>query len=321
MTYFFLRYSHLEKEPDDKKKALYLLDLQNMNETLFYNILVNNIETIAPLIYTPTVGEVCQQYGFQFRRARGMFFSTKDRGFFSSMVYNWPHDDVRVIVVTDGSRILGLGDLGAHGMGIPIGKLAIYCAAGGIAPHRILPVTIDAGTNNEDLLNDPDYLGVRHRRLEGEEYFKMIDEFVQAAFIRWPNTIIQFEDFENRKANLLLEQYRSKFRVFNDDIQGTGAATLSALMTGSLQVGTNITNMTIVCVGTGSAGIGVCEHLVKGMIHEGMSRDESMSRFTLCSIHGAMGLPDGQYGNPNHSHGISRWLSQWINNDVFDYFM
>lgn len=175
--------------PDDITKNLYLQDLHNNNETLYHRLLVENMSELAPLVYTPTVGTVCQQFGHQFRRSRGMYFSREDRGHFSSMVYNWPHDDVHIIVVTDGSRILGLGDLGAHGMGIPIGKLALYCAAGGIAPHRVLPVMLDVGTNNETLLQDPNYIGIRKNRLQGDEYFDMVDEFMHAVYRRWPNVV------------------------------------------------------------------------------------------------------------------------------------
>ena len=160
--------THLREIKDPVLQNIYLQDLHNRNETLYHRVLVEDIEMIAPLVYTPTVGTVCQDFGHQFRRSRGMYFSREDRGFFSTMVHNWPHDDVHVIVVTDGSRILGLGDLGAHGMGIPIGKLALYCAVGGIAPHRVLPVMLDVGTDNEKLLKDPEYLGVAQPRLQGE---------------------------------------------------------------------------------------------------------------------------------------------------------
>jgi malate dehydrogenase (oxaloacetate-decarboxylating)(NADP+) len=170
---------HLRNLPNDVTKNLYLQELHNRNETLYHRLLVDNLEELAPLVYTPTVGTVCQQFGNRFTRSRGMYFSAADRGQFSSMVYNWPHDDVHVIVVTDGSRILGLGDLGVHGMGIPIGKLALYCAAGGIAPHRVLPVTLDVGTDNAALLADPDYIGSQHKRLQGDEYFEFVDEFMQ----------------------------------------------------------------------------------------------------------------------------------------------
>lgn len=179
--------------PDNTSKNLYLQALHNRNETLFHRLLVEYIEELAPLVYTPTVGAVCQEFGNQFLRSRGMYFSSEDKGLFSTMVYNWPHKEVHVIVVTDGSRILGLGDLGAHGMGIPIGKLALYCAAGGIGPHRVLPVMLDVGTDNSALLDDPDYIGVRHKRLQGDEYFDLVDEFMSAVFSRWPGVVVQFE--------------------------------------------------------------------------------------------------------------------------------
>lgn len=185
---------HIRALPDNALKNLYLQDLHNRNETLFHRVLIDFIDEIAPLVYTPTVGLVCQQFGYRYNRSRGMFFSVLDRGQFGSMVYNWPIDDVHVIVVTDGSRILGLGDLGVHGMGIPIGKLALYCAAGGIAPHRVLPIALDVGTNNEKLLNDPDYIGLQQPRLQGKEYYDFLDEFMQAVFSRWgQNVVVQFE--------------------------------------------------------------------------------------------------------------------------------
>ena len=247
-----------------------------------------------------------------------MYFGREDRGFFSSMVYNWPHDDVRVIVVTDGSRILGLGDLGAHGMGIPVGKLALYCAAGGIAPHRVLPITLDVGTNNESFLEDPDYLGTRERRLDGTEYFEMIDEFVQAVFRRWPDVMIQFEDFENTKALPLLNRYRERFRVFNDDIQGTGSVTLSALLSAARNAGSSIKDMSFVCAGAGSAGLGVCSQIVDGMVEAGVPREEAMSRFVVTSSQGALGRADGVHGDPNHKRALPEDRAPWINNKVSD---
>ena len=201
-----------------------------------------------------------------------MYFSQEDRGHFGTMVHNWPHDDVHVIVVTDGSRILGLGDLGAHGMGIPIGKLALYCAAGGIAPHRVLPVMLDVGTNNKALLEDDEYVGVRRPRLEGDEYFDMVDEFMAAVFARWPGVVVQFEDFETSKAVPLLAKYRNIYRVFNDDIQGTGCVALSGLMSAARNSGSKLTDMRVLCAGAGSAGLGVCAQLVDGMVEAESAR-------------------------------------------------
>ena len=310
---------HLDEQPDSVTKNLYLQDLHSRNETLYHRLLVDHIEDIAPLIYTPTVGNVCQKFGANYRRARGMYFSRMDRGLFSSMVYNWPHEDVRVIVVTDGSRILGLGDLGVHGMGIPVGKLALYCGAGGIAPHRVMPVTLDVGTNNEDLLADPNYQGIRERRLVGDEYYEFVDEFVQAVVRRWPDVIIQFEDFESSKAAPLLDRYRNNFRVFNDDIQGTGSVTLSALLSAARNIGSPLSDMKFLCVGAGSAGLGVCSSIVEGMVEAGMSRAEAMSRFIILTKDGALGKFDGSNGNP-HVRTADASHQKWFNHKVFFFF-
>ena len=310
---------HLSEQPDSITKNLYLQDLHSRNETLYHRLLVDHIEDIAPLIYTPTVGHVCQKFGANYRRARGMYFSRMDRGLFSSMVYNWPHEDVRVIVVTDGSRILGLGDLGVNGMGIPVGKLALYCGAGGIAPHRVMPVTLDVGTNNEDLLADPNYQGIREKRLVGEEYYEFVDEFVQAVVRRWPDVIIQFEDFESSKAGPLLDRYRNNFRVFNDDIQGTGSVTLSALLSAARNIGSPLSDMKFLCVGAGSAGLGVCGAIVEGMVEAGMSRGEAMSRFIILTKDGALGKFDGANGNP-HARTADASHQKWINHKVVFFF-
>ena len=302
----------LREEGSDTRKNLFLQELHNRNETLYHKLLVENIEEVAPLVYTPTVGNACVEFGSQFRRSRGMYFSRDDRGMFSSMVHNWPHEDVHVIVVTDGSRILGLGDLGAHGMGIPIGKLALYCAAGGIAPHRVLPVTLDVGTNNERLLADDDYLGVRARRLEGDAYFDMVDEFMHAVYLRWPDVVVQFEDFETPKAVPLLAKYRDTHRCFNDDIQGTGCVTLAGLLAASAQAGVPLTEQRFVCAGAGSAGLGVCAAIVDGMVEAGLSRDAAMARFCVVTSQGALGAPDGARGDPNHARGLSADRAPWV---------
>ncbi|KAL5196504.1 hypothetical protein ABZP36_000016 [Zizania latifolia] len=204
--------------------------LHDRNETMYYKVLIDNIEEHAPIVYTPTVGLVCQNYSGLFRRPRGMYFSAEDRGEMMSMVYNWPADQVDMIVVTDGSRILGLGDLGVHGIGIAIGKLDLYVAAAGINPQRVLPVMIDIGTNNEKLLKDPLYLGLQENRLEGEEYVAVIDEFMEAVFARWPNVIVQFEDFQSKWAFRLLQRYRKTYRMFNDDVQGTAGVAIAGLL-------------------------------------------------------------------------------------------
>lgn len=210
------------------------------------------------------------------------------------------------------------GDLGAHGMGIPIGKLALYCAAGGISPEKVLPILMDVGTNNENLLQDPSYLGVRSNRLEGEEYLHLFDEFMESVFNRWPHVFVQFEDIEKSKAGTLLQRYSSKYRCFNDDIQGTGCVTLSGLLTACRISGTVLTNMKILCVGAGSAGLGVCSMIVEGMVQNGMDRCDVRRKFVICTSKGALGREDDQYGAPNVKRGIEDDHLPWVNPEVID---
>ncbi|KAJ3689045.1 hypothetical protein LUZ61_018209 [Rhynchospora tenuis] len=242
--------------------------LHDRNEVMYYKILIDNIEEYAPIVYTPTVGLVCQKYSGLFRRPRGMYFSAADRGEMMSMVYNWPADQVDMIVVTDGSRILGLGDLGVQGIGIAIGKLDLYVSAAGINPQRVLPVMIDVGTNNENLLKDPLYLGLDQHRLEGEEYLSVIDEFMEAVFTRWPNVIVQFEDFQSKWAFPLLQRYRNTYRMFNDDVQGTAGVAIAGLLGAVRAQGQpmlDFPKQKIVVAGAGSAGIGVVDAASKTM--------------------------------------------------------
>ncbi|KAE8772175.1 NAD-dependent malic enzyme 59 kDa isoform, mitochondrial [Hordeum vulgare] len=234
--------------------------LHDRNETLYYRVLIDNIKDFAPIIYTPTVGLVCENYSGLFRRPRGMYFSAKDKGEMMSMIYNWPAEKVDMIVVTDGSRILGLGDLGVQGIGIPIGKLDVYVAAAGINPQKVLPIMLDVGTNNEKLLEDKLYLGLRQPRLEGEEYLAVVDEFMEAVHARWPKAIVQFEDFQMKWAFETLQRYRSRFCMFNDDVQGTAGVALAGLLGAVRAQGRPLADFTkqkIVVVGAGSAGIGV----------------------------------------------------------------
>ncbi|WCJ23170.1 NADP-dependent malic enzyme [Euphorbia peplus] len=264
---FIESYRSLEKntqgEPESTvslAKWRILNRLHDRNETLYYRVLIDNIGDFAPIIYTPTVGLVCQNYSGLFRRPRGMYFSAKDKGEMMSMIYNWPADKVDMIVITDGSRILGLGDLGVQGIGIPIGKLDMYVAAAGINPQKILPVMLDVGTNNQKLLDDPLYLGLRQPRLEGEEYLSIVDEFMEAAFTRWPKAIVQFEDFQMKWAFETLQRYRKRFCMFNDDIQGTAGVALAGLFGTARAQGrplSDFLNQKIVVVGAGSAGLGV----------------------------------------------------------------
>lgn len=242
--------------------------LHDRNETLYYRVLIDNIKDFAPIVYTPTVGLVCQNYSGLFRRPRGMYFSAKDKGEMMSMIYNWPAEKVDMIVVTDGSRILGLGDLGVQGIGIPIGKLDVYIAAAGMKPQQVLPIMLDVGTNNQKLLEDGLYLGLRQRRLEGEEYLSIVDELVEAIHTRWPKAVVQFEDFQMKWAFETLQRYRTRFCMFNDDIQGTAGVALAGLLGAVRAQGRPLTDFVkqkIVVVGAGSAGIGVLNMAVKAV--------------------------------------------------------
>lgn len=274
---------------DMLRKWTVLQELQDRNETLFYRMLVDNFVEMAPIVYTPTVGYICKNYHKLYRRPRGMFFSSADKGQMSTMMYNWPSDNVSAIVVTDGSRILGLGDLGANGLGIPVGKLDLYVAGGGFNPRNVLPCVIDVGTNNEELRNDPGYMGMKHPRLKGDAYYELIDEFVHAAANRWPHAVIQFEDFSSDHARILLDRYRYLHCMFNDDIQGTAAAAAAGLI-GALQVkgrpSSAITEEKVVICGSGSAGVGVATMVIRMMQRHGLSHDEARSRLYLFDVEG-----------------------------------
>ncbi|KAF9427745.1 Malic enzyme [Entomortierella beljakovae] len=276
------------------EKFVFMTALQDRNETLYYRLLIDNLEELSQIIYTPTVGEACLRFHSIYRRARGMYFSSLDRGQMAAMIHNWPHDQVDVIVVTDGSRVLGLGDLGANGMQIPIGKLSLYVAGGGIRPTSILPVVLDVGTNNESLLNDPLYLGMGHRRLEGEEYYSFVDEWVQAVHTRYPHALIQFEDFKYPHAYNLLNKYKDKVCCFNDDIQSTSAVALAGVLASLKARGKTIEDLNeerIVCVGAGSAGVGVCEGIIDCMVEQGRvkNREEAYSKIWMLDQNGLLG--------------------------------
>ena len=282
----------LEQEDTPMRKNVYLRELQDRNETLFHRILIDNIKDLAPIVYTPTVGLACQQFGSSFRRPRGMYFNAFDAGDMGAMVYNWAQDDVRVIVVTDGGRILGLGDLGVNGMGIPIGKLNLYCGAGGIAPHRVLPIMFDAGTDNQELLADPFYLGSKHERLDDDEYYELLDELMFAIFQRFPKAFLQFEDFGSNHAMAVLERYKNKFRCFNDDIQGTGAVAVAGVLSALNVIGedasTALKTKRIMVAGAGSAGIGVATALASAMTQQGISIEDARKMFYVCDVDGVL---------------------------------
>ena len=262
-------------------KHIYLRAIQDNNETLYYRLVKEHLKEMMPIIYTPTVGDACEHFSDIYQSARGIFISYADRGHLDDVIHSVTKARVKVIVVTDGERVLGLGDQGIGGMGISIGKLSLYTACGGISPAYTLPVCLDVGTNNEKLLNDPMYMGLRHKRVAQEDYDDFVDEFIQAVVRRWPEVMVQFEDFAQPNAMPLLKKYRDKICCFNDDIQGTAAVTVGTLLAACKVKKVSLSSQKVVFVGAGSAGCGIAEQIVSQMVKDGSTIEQARSQVFL----------------------------------------
>jgi malate dehydrogenase (oxaloacetate-decarboxylating) len=297
---------------DDLDKHIYLRALQDRNETLFYRVLHDHIPETLPIVYTPTVGEACQRFGEIYRRPRGLFVSYPERDCLDEVLRNRPQRDIDVIVVTDGQRILGLGDQGIGGMGIPIGKLSLYTLIGGIDPARTLPIVLDVGTDNAELVDDPLYLGWRHRRIDDDDYYAFIDQFVTAVREQLPNVLLQWEDFATVHAEPILARYRDQLLTFNDDIQGTAAVTLGALHGAAKVAGRPLSQQQIVMLGAGSAGIGVLDMIRREMVNQGLSEDAARERIWVVDVDGLLtddrtDLSAGQRDFAQPADRVSGW--------------
>jgi malate dehydrogenase (oxaloacetate-decarboxylating) len=273
-----------EKKPTSS--AIFLTALQDRNEILFYRLLQEHISELMPIVYTPTVGEGCRQYSHLFRRPRGLYISYPHRDEISELLDNAPSENIKVIVVTDGERILGLGDLGVGGMGIPIGKLSLYSLCAGIHPAATLPIMLDVGTNNAELLDDPLYLGWRHSRVRGQEADDFIEAFVEAVKQKFPRVLLQWEDFSKHNAARLLERYRDRLCTFNDDIQGTGAVTVAGLLAAMKLLQSKLGEQRILILGAGLAAIGICDQIIAAMLQEGYSEHDARQKLWLVDSKG-----------------------------------
>ena len=299
---------------DDINKHIYLRNIQDTNETLFYHLIENHLSEMLPIIYTPTVGEACQRFSDIYRRHRGVFISYPDRDHIDDILQNVNKNNVKVIVITDGERILGLGDQGIGGMGIPIGKLSLYTACGGISPAYTLPITIDVGTNNPQLLNDPIYLGWNQPRISGDEYYEFVDAVLTGIKRRWPKALIQFEDFAQKNAMPLLQKYRDEYCCFNDDIQGTAAVSVGSLIAASRAAGKQLKDQKVAFLGAGSAGCAIAEQIIAQMVAEGLTDTQARARIYMVDRFGLLtdiqpNLLDFQSKLVQHTEAVEAWAS------------
>ena len=293
-------------------KHIYLRAIQDNNETVFYRLLTDHLEEMMPIIYTPTVGDACEQFSDIYRSSRGLFISYAERDHMDDILRNATKRNVKVIVVTDGERILGLGDQGIGGMGIPIGKLSLYTACGGISPAYTLPIMLDVGTDNEKLLNDPMYMGARHKRVRGKEYDDFVETFIRAVERRWPQAMIQFEDFAQPNAMPILHRYHDEICCFNDDIQGTAAVTVGTLLAACKTKGEALSEQRVVFVGAGSAGCGIAEQVIDQMVAEGISEAQARGQIYMVDrygllVDGMQGLRDFQQALVQPQSAIDEW--------------
>ncbi|WP_416423880.1 NAD-dependent malic enzyme [Pseudomonas sp. App30] len=305
-------YRQYEQCASDLDKHIYLRSIQDNNETLFFRLLESHLDKMLPIIYTPTVGQACQEFSKIYRTHRGLFISYPDRDRIDDILRSATKDSVKIIVVTDSERILGLGDQGIGGMGIPIGKLSLYTACGGISPAYTLPIVLDVGTNNQELLDDPMYMGWRHPRITGQDYAEFVDLFIQAVKRRWPGVLLQFEDFAQTNAMPLLEKYRDELCCFNDDIQGTASVAVGTLLAACKVKGQKLGEQVVAFVGAGSAGCGIAEHIVAAMQIEGLSESEARQRIFMVDRFGLLtddmtGLHDFQMRLAHKASALQGW--------------
>ena len=316
-------YKQYQSFENDMDKHIYLRNIQDTNETLFYRLVQNHISEMMPIIYTPTVGAACENFSNIYRRGRGLFISYENKNRIDDLLNNAANQNVKVIVVTDGERILGLGDQGIGGMGIPIGKLALYTACGGISPAHTLPIVLDVGTNNPQRLADPMYMGWRHPRVTGDEYAEFVEDFIQAVQRRWPQALVQFEDFAQKNAMPLLERYKNRICCFNDDIQGTAAVTVGSLLAACKAAGSSLAQQRVTFLGAGSAGCGIAEAIIAQMVSEGISDAQARSQVYMVDRWGLLqeGMPnllDFQQRLVQKTENTKDWVSEEPNYSLVD---